>query len=392
MRGGIFILRSDIIPGETRLALLVAARAVLLSRHGSLAEQTRPPGAGPSRDAAAGPHGAIARGVNRQLPDVSDARIFQWPGWILGRRRRVRDDTCATVSARPHPGSMSSPIPGLASRYRPMAAAVPGPATAAKTGSRPGPTIRSTTARAKCCTFATTTPAGSSARRHCRSATRLETYVARHGRGYSRFEHTRYGIALDLLQFVPVDESIKVSRLRIRNLSGRTRHLTLTSYVEWVLGTSRSATAPYVATEMDTVTGAMLARNLRSGADAAVAFTDLGGRQTSLTGNRMEFIGRNGTLAKTRGARQGRGALRPHRRRSGPLRCTADVLCAGREFLHRTRVVAGRGAHDPRRAGHDRALARRGSSTRHCSPSARSGATCSAPSRCRRRTARSTSC
>ena len=38
-RGGVFILRSDLIPGETRLALLAAARAVLLSRHGSLAEQ-----------------------------------------------------------------------------------------------------------------------------------------------------------------------------------------------------------------------------------------------------------------------------------------------------------------------------------------------------------------
>jgi cyclic beta-1,2-glucan synthetase len=38
-RGGVFVLRSDIIPGETRLALLIAAGAVLLSRHGSLAEQ-----------------------------------------------------------------------------------------------------------------------------------------------------------------------------------------------------------------------------------------------------------------------------------------------------------------------------------------------------------------
>ena len=61
LRGAVFILRSDIIPGETRLALLAAARAVLLSRHGSLAEQTRPPGTGLSCDAAPGPHVAIAR-------------------------------------------------------------------------------------------------------------------------------------------------------------------------------------------------------------------------------------------------------------------------------------------------------------------------------------------
>ncbi len=123
-------------------------------------------------------------------------------------------------------------------------------------------------------------------------------YLARHGRGYSRFEHTRADIALDLLQFVPGDEPVKVSRLRIRNLSGRTRHLTLTAYVEWVLGTSRSSTAPFVATEIDPVTGGMLARNLWGGAETRVAFTDLGGLQTAWTGNRMEFIGRNGTLER----------------------------------------------------------------------------------------------
>ena len=134
---------------------------------------------------------------------------------------------------------------------------------------------------------------------------------------------------------------IKVSRLRIRNLSGRTRRLTLTAYVEWVLGTSRSATAPYVATEMDTVTGGMFARNLRSGADAGVAFTDLGGHQTSLDRQPHGIHRAQWFARKTRRARQERGALRPHRRRSGPLRCVTDVPGAGRERLHRTRVAAG---------------------------------------------------
>ena len=79
---------------------------------------------------------------------------------------------------------------------------------------------------------------------------------------------------------------------------GAYRHLTLTAYVEWVLGTSRSSTAPFVATEIDPVTGGMLARNLWGGAETRVAFTDLGGLQTAWTGNRMEFIGRNGTLER----------------------------------------------------------------------------------------------
>ena len=34
-------------------------------------------------------------------------------------------------------------------------------------------------------------------------------YVARHGFGYSRFEHEANGIALDLLQFVPLSDPVR---------------------------------------------------------------------------------------------------------------------------------------------------------------------------------------
>ena len=43
----------------------------------------------------------------------------------------------------------------------------------------------------------------------------------RHGQGYSRFEHTAHGIALELLQFVPLDDPVKISRLQLANRSGR---------------------------------------------------------------------------------------------------------------------------------------------------------------------------
>jgi cyclic beta-1,2-glucan synthetase len=125
------------------------------------------------------------------------------------------------------------------------------------------------------------------------------TYVARHGRGYSRFEHTSHGIALDILQYVPIDDSIKISRLVLRNTSGRTRHLSVTSYAEWVLGPSRTASTPFVMTEIDPHTGAMFARNpWNSTFGSRVAFVDIGGRQKDWTGDRREFIGRNGTLAR----------------------------------------------------------------------------------------------
>src|SRR6185436_15854549 len=50
-------------------------------------------------------------------------------------------------------------------------------------------------------------------------------YVARHGHGYSRFSHESHGIRLDLLQFVPLGDPVKVSRLVLENRSGRRRNL-----------------------------------------------------------------------------------------------------------------------------------------------------------------------
>ncbi len=122
-------------------------------------------------------------------------------------------------------------------------------------------------------------------------------YIIRHGQGYSRFEHESHGIALELLQFVPLTDPLKISRLTVENRSNVTRRLSVTSYVEWVLGVERSSSAPYVVTEIDAVTGAMLARNPWNGEFAnRVAFADLGGRQTAWTGDRLEFLGRNASL------------------------------------------------------------------------------------------------
>jgi cyclic beta-1,2-glucan synthetase len=123
------------------------------------------------------------------------------------------------------------------------------------------------------------------------------TYIVRHGRGYSRFELVANGIALDLLQYVPLGDSLKISRLTIRNISDRPRRLSVTAYVEWVLGLARGASGPTVVTERDGETGAIFARNrwnLHHG--SRVAFADLCGRQTAWTGDRGEFIGRNGSM------------------------------------------------------------------------------------------------
>ncbi|QSA97767.1 GH36-type glycosyl hydrolase domain-containing protein [Methylococcus sp. EFPC2] len=123
------------------------------------------------------------------------------------------------------------------------------------------------------------------------------SYLIRHGQGYSRFEHASHGIHSELLQFVSPDDPVKISSLTLTNVSGRSRRLTVAAYVEWVLGASRSVTAPHIVTEVDPETRALFAYNpwsLEFG--QRVAFADLVGQQTSWTGNRAEFIGRNGSL------------------------------------------------------------------------------------------------
>jgi cyclic beta-1,2-glucan synthetase len=87
------------------------------------------------------------------------------------------------------------------------------------------------------------------------------SYQCHHGHGYSRFAHDSHGIALELTQYVPLDDPVKISRLKITNHSRRSRRLTVTAYVEWVLGAARATTAPHIVTELDEATGALFARN-----------------------------------------------------------------------------------------------------------------------------------
>ena len=122
-------------------------------------------------------------------------------------------------------------------------------------------------------------------------------YSARHGKGYCRFAHDSHEIELELLQCVPLADSIKLSRLRIRNASARTRRLSITAYVEWALGANGTVPAPYIVTALDVATGALFARNpWRAEFGERVAFVDLGGVQSSWTADRTEFLGRHGAL------------------------------------------------------------------------------------------------
>jgi cyclic beta-1,2-glucan synthetase len=175
-------------------------------------------------------------------------------------------------------------------------------------------------------------------------------YVSRHGFGYSVFEHTEDGIHSEMWVYVAMDAAVKFTVLKVRNESGRSRRLSATGYVEWVLGDLRPKTAMHVSTEIDSKTGALFARNPYNTefADRTVFF-DVDEATRTVSGDRTEFIGRNGTL---------RGPEAMNRRRlSGRVGVALDPcgaiqvpfdLADGREREIIFRLGVGRDSNDAR--------------------------------------------
>jgi cyclic beta-1,2-glucan synthetase len=152
-----------------------------------------------------------------------------------------------------------------------------------------------------------------------------EAYTVRHGQGYSVYEHLRDGVHSALWLYVAPEDPVKVFQLRLWNSSPLRRSLSVTLYVEWVLGRSRVNTHLHVVTEREPTQGTLLAYNaFRETFSDRVAFVDLyvsdPGRQDSgsstasparaadsnrtarrtFTCDRTEFIGRNGHLSAPR--------------------------------------------------------------------------------------------
>jgi cellobiose phosphorylase len=132
-------------------------------------------------------------------------------------------------------------------------------------------------------------------------------YTIRHGFGYSVFEHVEHGLASELSLYVAIDGPVKFAVCKVRNLSNRPRRVSVTGYWEWVLGELRQKTLLHVQTETDPDTGVFLARN-RYQADWAdcIAFVDVADPGCTFTGDRQEFLGRNGVPARPAGMQRAR--------------------------------------------------------------------------------------
>ena len=124
-----------------------------------------------------------------------------------------------------------------------------------------------------------------------------DPYIIRHGQGYSVFEHTSHGVSQELLLFAPLDASVKISLLRLRNRTARKRKFSITNYNELVMGVARPSSAPYLITEIDEPAATIFTHNPYNNEFAGrVSFVATNEPLTSATCDRKEFIGRNGSL------------------------------------------------------------------------------------------------
>ncbi len=130
-------------------------------------------------------------------------------------------------------------------------------------------------------------------------------FTIHHSAGTSSFAHEHNGIASYLRLGLVPDAAVRVSRLRLTNLLERTRRISVIAYVEWTLGAQREHTQHQVRTSFDAKRGTIFARNCFSPQFAGhIAFCSLSPHVTAHTGDRGEFIGRNGALADPAGLSQ----------------------------------------------------------------------------------------
>src|SRR5437868_4925381 len=128
-----------------------------------------------------------------------------------------------------------------------------------------------------------------------------DAYRARHGQGYTTFEHNSHAIEQQLLTFVPVDDAggqpVRLQRLRLRNNSSRRRKLTVTAYATLVLGPDPEETGMHIVTKWDLQSQSLFARNSYNPEFCdCITFATSAPTPASFTADRAAFIGRNHSL------------------------------------------------------------------------------------------------
>ena len=120
-------------------------------------------------------------------------------------------------------------------------------------------------------------------------------YEVRHGFGYSRYCHTSQELEQDVWVFVPREAPVKLALIRLRNLSGRSRQLSLFAYARLVLGVLPADSAATLTVTRDLTSGALVAENHNREFTGRIAFSASSPSDSPIhvTSDRASFVGRH---------------------------------------------------------------------------------------------------
>lgn len=121
-------------------------------------------------------------------------------------------------------------------------------------------------------------------------------FIVRHGFGYSVFESEKQGIKHELTMFTPLDATVKLNQIVLKNISDKSKKLTVITYIRPIMGVSEQNNAQYIFTRVNDA-GGILAENVYNYEfPGRILFLDSSIPHNSVTGNRHEFLGKDGSL------------------------------------------------------------------------------------------------
>ncbi len=296
--GGVFIRRSDEMPDEDRIALHAAARVMFVADRGTLDEQLQRRPAAPDL-----PRMLIPSEPSRRYPPPPENPVEleyrnRFGGFADGGREY-------RIELTEENGTTQAPWANVIANERGfgMITTESGIATTWSTNSQENrltpwknDPVRGAPSEA---IYLRDEMSGSFWSPTALPIRETAPYVIRHGSGYTVFEHVSHGIEQKLTAFAAVDSDVSIKILRLKNATGRRRRLSATFHADLVLGTERARSAPFLVSEIDSVTGAIFVTNsFSSDFKDRIAFAMCGTPERTWTCDRREFIGRNGDPAR----------------------------------------------------------------------------------------------
>ncbi|MBY0523380.1 MAG: glycosyl transferase family 36 [Gemmataceae bacterium] len=299
--GGVFLRQADQFSEADRVLLQSAARVVLSGQHGSLASQVDRAESAPSWPKPLAPTRTWFKRQRhaREQPVALPANLA-FPnglgGFTLdGREYCILVDSLSTLPPTPWSNVLANPICGFLTSESGLGPTWIGNSQLNRLTPWNNDPVSDPPAEVVYLRDEETGDVWTPTPRPHGSATAT---LVRHGQGYTAFQRQSNGLAQELLVFVPISDPLKLLVLKVRNTGDQPRELSTAYYAEWTLGTTRDQMATYVRTAVDAEEGVLLAWNpFNNDFGGQVAFADVNFRPRTLTADRTEFLGRNGSPA-----------------------------------------------------------------------------------------------